>query len=42
VGGCGLDASCSGYGPVAGSCEHSNKPSCSIQGKERFELLSDC
>jgi hypothetical protein len=25
VGRCGLDASGSGYGPVAGSCEHSNK-----------------
>jgi len=27
AGRCGLDASGSGYGPVAGCCEHSNEPS---------------
>lgn len=30
--GCGLDESGSGYGPVAGSCEHGNEPSDSIKG----------
>jgi hypothetical protein len=34
VGRCGLDASGSGYGPVAGSCEHCNEPSDSTKGKE--------
>jgi hypothetical protein len=28
---CGLDASGSGYGPVADSCEHGNEPSGSIK-----------
>jgi hypothetical protein len=28
---CGLDSSSSGQGPVAGSCEHINAPSCSIK-----------
>jgi len=27
VGGCGLDSSGSGYGPVVGSCDHDNEPS---------------
>jgi hypothetical protein len=27
MGMCGLDSSGSGYGGVAGSCEHSNEPS---------------
>jgi hypothetical protein len=27
---CGLDSSASGYGPVAGSCEHDNEPSGSM------------
>jgi len=31
---CGLDSCGSGYGPVAGSCEHSSEPSGSIKGKE--------
>jgi hypothetical protein len=31
VGSCGLDASGSGYGPVAGSCEHGNGPSSFIK-----------
>jgi hypothetical protein len=34
VGMCGLDASGSGQGPVAGSNEHGNKPSGSIKGGE--------
>jgi hypothetical protein len=34
VGGCGLDASSSGWGPMAGSCEHGNEPSSSIKGRE--------
>jgi hypothetical protein len=29
---CGLDSSSSGYGQVAGSCEHGNGPSSSIKG----------
>jgi hypothetical protein len=32
VGGCGLDASASGQGPVPGSCEQGMKPPCSIKG----------
>jgi hypothetical protein len=35
VGRCGLDASGSGEGPVAGSCEHDNEPSDSVRGGER-------
>jgi hypothetical protein len=31
---CGLDASGSGWGPVAGCCEHGNEPSGSIKGGE--------
>jgi hypothetical protein len=31
---CGLDASGSGQGPVAGSSEHGNEPSGSIKGEE--------
>jgi hypothetical protein len=31
---CGLDASGSRQGPVAGSCEHGSEPSGSIKGKE--------
>jgi hypothetical protein len=33
-GGCGLDSSGSGYGPVVGSCEHGNEPLGSIKGGE--------
>jgi hypothetical protein len=33
VGGCGLDSSGSGWGPVTGTCEHDNEPSGSIKGK---------
>jgi len=35
----GLDASCSGWGPVVGSCEHSNEPLGSIKGGEFLEGL---
>jgi hypothetical protein len=31
VGGCGLDASGSGHGPLVDSCEHGNGPSGSIK-----------
>jgi hypothetical protein len=34
VGGCGLDACGSDYGPVTDSCEHGNEPSGSIKGGE--------
>jgi len=34
VGGCGLDSYGSGQGPVAGCCEHGNKPSGSIKDEE--------
>jgi hypothetical protein len=39
-GGSGLDPSGSGQGLVAGSCEHSNKPSGNIKGKEFLDSLS--
>jgi hypothetical protein len=41
VGSCGLDACGSGYGPVAGSCEHGNDISGSLRGGEFLEYLSD-
>jgi hypothetical protein len=34
VGNCGLDASGSGSGPLAGSCEHGNEASSFIKGEE--------
>jgi hypothetical protein len=34
LGRCGLYLSSSGYGPMAGSCEHGNEPSGSIKGGE--------
>jgi hypothetical protein len=34
VGICGLDSSGSGYGSVAGRCEHGNGPSVSMKGEE--------
>jgi hypothetical protein len=37
VGRSGLDASGSGYGPVAGSCEHGNEHSVSIKGEESLD-----
>jgi hypothetical protein len=41
VGICGLDASGSGQGLVAGSSEHDTKPSGSIKGGEFLDLLRD-
>jgi hypothetical protein len=40
AGGCGLSSSGSGYGPVAGSCEHGNEPLVSIKGGEFLDQLS--
>jgi hypothetical protein len=40
VGGCGLDSSGTGQGPMAGSCEHVNKPFGSIKGGEFLNLLN--
>jgi len=37
VGGCGLDTSGSGYGPVVGCCAHGNEHSGSIKGREFFD-----
>jgi len=37
VGRCGLDASGSRQGPVAGCCEHSKEPSGPIKGGEFLE-----
>jgi hypothetical protein len=42
VGRCGLKSSGSGWGPVAGSCEHDNEPSGSIKGGDFLYKLSDC
>jgi hypothetical protein len=42
MGTCGLDASGSGYGPVAGFCEHRNESSGSTEGGEFLDKLSDC
>jgi hypothetical protein len=39
--GCGLDPLGSGQGLVAGSCEHDNETSGSIQGGEFLDQLSD-
>jgi hypothetical protein len=41
VGGFGLDASGSGYGPVAGPCEHGNEPLGSTEGREFRVQLKD-
>jgi hypothetical protein len=41
VGSCEVDASGSGYRPVADSCEHGNEPSGSIKGGNFLEQLSD-
>jgi hypothetical protein len=40
VGECGLDASASGQGPVAGFCEHGNEPSDPVEGREFLDYLS--
>jgi hypothetical protein len=37
VGSYGLDASGSGYGPVGGSCEHSNETSGFLKGGESLD-----
>jgi hypothetical protein len=37
---CGLDSSGSGYGPVAGPCEHGNEPSGYIKSVE-FDWLRE-
>jgi len=34
MGGCGLDSSGSGQGPVVCPCEHSNEPWSSVKGGE--------
>jgi len=36
---CGLDASGSGQGPMADSCEHGNEPSCSIKSGEFVDWM---
>jgi hypothetical protein len=41
VGGCGLDLSCSGPGPVAVSCERGNETSDSIKVGQFLEFLRD-
>jgi len=41
VGGCGLDSSGSGLGPVAGSCKYGNELSGSTKGREFLDQLSD-
>jgi hypothetical protein len=40
VGMCGLEASSSRQGAVAGTCEHGNKPSGSIKGGEFLDSFS--
>lgn len=37
----GIDSSGSYYGPVVGSCEHDDEPSCSTNGVEFLDSLSD-
>jgi hypothetical protein len=37
--GCGLDSTRSGYGPVAGCCEHGNEPSRTVKGGECLDRL---
>jgi hypothetical protein len=39
---CGLDSTGTGYGPVAGCCEHGNELSGSTQGGEFLKYVSDC
>jgi len=41
VGRCGLDPSCSVYGPEAGCCEHGNEPLGPMKGGEFPDQLSD-
>jgi hypothetical protein len=42
VGRCELDATGSGWGPVAGSCKRGGEPSGSVVCGEFLEWLSDC
>jgi hypothetical protein len=42
VGRCGLYSSGSGWGPVAGCCEHGNEPLCVTKDEEFLDYLSDC
>jgi len=37
-----LDTNDTGYGPVAGFCEHGNEPSGSIKSGKFLDQLSDC
>jgi hypothetical protein len=37
-----MDLTGSGYGPIAGFCEHGNEPSGYIKGWELLDQLSDC
>jgi len=37
-----VDSSGSGYEPMAGCCEHCNKPLGSIRGKKFRDKVSDC
>jgi len=39
---CGLDSSGSGYGTVAGSCEHGNESLFPQTARNFFDWLSDC
>jgi hypothetical protein len=39
VGRCGLDASGSGQGPMAGICEHGNEPTGSMKGSYFFDCV---
>jgi hypothetical protein len=41
MGGCQLDSSGSGQGPVADGCEHGNEPLDSIKGREFPDRLSE-
>jgi hypothetical protein len=41
VGGCGLDSSGSGQGPMAGSCEHDSEPSGCMKGRKFPDQISD-
>jgi hypothetical protein len=42
VGRIGVDACGSGSGPMAESCEHSNEPLGSINGRVFNDLICDC
>lgn len=40
--GYGLDSPESGWGPVAGSCKHSNTPFSSTKGRELLDYQKNC